>query len=48
MMIFLLNKQAYQTLWENPDSGFSQFWKAVAKEFHGMPTVIGGDLHSNQ
>ena len=24
--------RAYQTLWENPDTGFSQFWKAVAQE----------------
>eukprot|EP01045_Picozoa_sp_COSAG04_P021733 COSAG04_NODE_2367_length_4262_cov_2.080711_4_plen_271_part_00 len=36
--------KAYQTLWEKPDSGFSQFWKAVAAEFHGLPGVIGGEL----
>jgi hypothetical protein len=36
--------KAYQTLWESPDTGFSQFWRAVAKELHGLPGVIGGEL----
>jgi endoglycosylceramidase len=36
--------KAYQTLWENPDTGFSQFWKAVAQELHGLTGVIGGEL----
>lgn len=36
--------KAFQTLWENPDSGFSQFWKTVARELHGLPGVIGGEL----
>jgi endoglycosylceramidase len=36
--------KAYQTLWENPDTGFSQFWRAVAQELHGQPGVIGGEL----
>jgi endoglycosylceramidase len=36
--------KAYQTLWENPDTGFSQFWTTVARELHDAPGVIGGEL----
>jgi len=35
--------KAYQTLWENAED-FATFWKIAAREFHGLPGVIGGEL----